>query len=695
MVQLFRLSVTRRVAVCWTWLDKTADIGRAIMSLLGREAALAPPATDGDDSSGYNDDDDTDSLGNALSDYNSIFYDAPSIDFNQLGKLKLVDSDGNGSSGGGEMEAKRGSREEVNIDFDYDGNRTDEDLESESLMMMSSDDDRSSRNSSTNQQLHPHLAAASNVNNSGNRPAVEEQQETVEDGETTHEDHDATRTADGQDEVDEGPEDDDGLDIDKEFENYLNDEDDHDDNNGDGGDQMLQDGESHESVRRRLQMEKNAKLEQLESIDFFESADVDISKLRRLAINKHGFVNKKFRRKAWPLLILNNKVSASTSSLLLLSSSLSLQRTNSISKPPFDQITQAQIKENRYFNQITLDVVRTLKRFPPEISEKLRTKLQNQLIDLICKILIRNDNLHYYQGYHDICLTFLLVSGATECLPLLENITLTHLTCYMETTMESTLKLLFNIMPLIDKISSQVAEHIQRAELGVIFSLSWLITWYSHVMENLKIILRLYDFFIATDPLMPIYLGAIIVADKADEILSIDCDMASLHTVITKFPTNINDFEKLENYINSAVQLFEDYPPDRLMILNEKWQEKCAQIKQEMEEKIRLERELEAKLRRRRIKQQLNKGNKLNLFSGNKKADDDDDDDYDENGAAKRSKMVVRRSNRFFAANRFLVGLTAAVGVAAVTVYAINTNKGEPQELLSKVFHHFLNYRNF
>lgn len=65
-----------------------------------------------------------------------------------------------------------------------------------------------------------------------------------------------------------------------------------------------------------------------------------------------------------------------------------------------------------------------------------------------------------------------------------------------------------------------------------------------------------------------------IVADKADEILSIDCDMASLHTVITKFPTNINDFEKLETYISSAVQLFQDYPPDRLVILNEKWQEK-------------------------------------------------------------------------------------------------------------------------
>lgn len=76
--------------------------------------------------------------------------------------------------------------------------------------------------------------------------------------------------------------------------------------------------------------------------------------------------------------------------------------------------------------------------------------------------------------------------------------------------MEKTLRLLQNIMPLIDILNSEVAEHIYRAELNVIFALSWLITWYSHVLDDLTIILRMYDLFIATDPLMPIYLAAIV-----------------------------------------------------------------------------------------------------------------------------------------------------------------------------------------
>ena len=47
-----------------------------------------------------------------------------------------------------------------------------------------------------------------------------------------------------------------------------------------------------------------------------------------------------------------------------------------------------------------------------------------------------------------------------------------------------------------------------RSEVGTIFSLSWLITWFGHVLNDLRHIVRCYDFFIACHPLMPIYLAA-------------------------------------------------------------------------------------------------------------------------------------------------------------------------------------------
>ena len=49
---------------------------------------------------------------------------------------------------------------------------------------------------------------------------------------------------------------------------------------------------------------------------------------------------------------------------------------------------------------------------------------------------------------------------------------------------------------------------IHRAEVGTIFCLSWLITWYGHVLSDFRSIVRLYDYFIACHQLMPIYMAA-------------------------------------------------------------------------------------------------------------------------------------------------------------------------------------------
>lgn len=49
-----------------------------------------------------------------------------------------------------------------------------------------------------------------------------------------------------------------------------------------------------------------------------------------------------------------------------------------------------------------------------------------------------------------------------------------------------------------------------RAEVGTIFALSWLITWFGHVLSDFRHVVRLYDFFLACHPLMPIYFAAVV-----------------------------------------------------------------------------------------------------------------------------------------------------------------------------------------
>ena len=59
-----------------------------------------------------------------------------------------------------------------------------------------------------------------------------------------------------------------------------------------------------------------------------------------------------------------------------------------------------------------------------------------------------------------------------------------------------------------------------KAELGTIFALPWLITWFGHVLPNYSDVVRLYDFFLAGPPLMPVYVATAIVLHREKEILN-------------------------------------------------------------------------------------------------------------------------------------------------------------------------------
>lgn len=56
------------------------------------------------------------------------------------------------------------------------------------------------------------------------------------------------------------------------------------------------------------------------------------------------------------------------------------------------------LQSHREWQQVQMDVHRTLARFPPDISDEQRRILQEQLTPLIVKILWSHPRFHYYQG---------------------------------------------------------------------------------------------------------------------------------------------------------------------------------------------------------------------------------------------------------------------------------------------------------
>ncbi|XP_037238033.1 TBC1 domain family member 20-like isoform X1 [Falco rusticolus] len=247
------------------------------------------------------------------------------------------------------------------------------------------------------------------------------------------------------------------------------------------------------------------------------------------------------------------------------------------------------LQDHRDRSQVLLDVARSAPRFPPGMPAEQRQVLQEQLAGLILHVLRAHPQLHYYQGYHDVALTLLLVLGQRRAAPLLEQLSTHHLRDFMDPTMDSTKHILNYLMPLLQRESPRLHDFMQRyrigdrgdgdmggvppcpamptgpslprlatgrAEVGTIFALSWLITWYGHVLTDFHHTLRLYDFFLASHPLMPVYFAAAVVLHREEEVLGAPCDMPSLHQLLSRIPPDL-PYERL---VLRAQELFQRHP---------------------------------------------------------------------------------------------------------------------------------------
>uniref|UniRef100_A0A4W5MWS7 Zgc:63863 n=1 Tax=Hucho hucho TaxID=62062 RepID=A0A4W5MWS7_9TELE len=176
-----------------------------------------------------------------------------------------------------------------------------------------------------------------------------------------------------------------------------------------------------------------------------------------------------------------------------------------------------------------------------------------------CVVLQKNPALHYYQGYHDILVTFLLVVGE-HGFPSLSWSHYPHSPTrdFMDPTMDSTKHTDAAYFPPSWLGVSNQQPFGYWAEVGTIFALSWLITWYGHVLSEFHHVLRLYDFFLASHPLMAVYFAAVIVLHREKEVKQTECDMSMVYHL--QIPQDL-PYEKL---ITQAHCLFTLYLPSLL-----------------------------------------------------------------------------------------------------------------------------------
>lgn len=169
--------------------------------------------------------------------------------------------------------------------------------------------------------------------------------------------------------------------------------------------------------------------------------------------------------------------------------------------------------------------------------------LTSIIIDVLQKF--RGD-LHYYQGFHNIAAVMLLnLSSISITISVLQTIAQSHLSEAMQANFNS-LKLTTEIFfPLIRILDRPVFNFFIDAEIEPSIILSWMITWFSHEVTNLKVASRLFDCFLSSHPLFPMYLfsSVILLPRNRSQLLDTEPDFATIHMKISDLFKNLNKNE--------------------------------------------------------------------------------------------------------------------------------------------------------
>lgn len=187
--------------------------------------------------------------------------------------------------------------------------------------------------------------------------------------------------------------------------------------------------------------------------------------------------------------------------------------------------------------------------------------LRKKLAKLIVRLLIKNPQLHYYQGFHDVCLTYMIRLGdEKKAEEKLDGMIKTHFYVYMQPTMNETQEYLALVPVIIGLMDEKVQEFLEKAEVGTIFALSWVITWFSHVIPIEGDVEKIYRFLEDEDSHMILYLSAAMVIHKKDKILNLEPEMSIVHHSLTQLPKK--EKFSLETIFSEAKIAFETWPPD-------------------------------------------------------------------------------------------------------------------------------------
>lgn len=185
--------------------------------------------------------------------------------------------------------------------------------------------------------------------------------------------------------------------------------------------------------------------------------------------------------------------------------------------------------------------------------------MKYQLAEVIISTLRRYPKLCYFQGYHDIIQVLLLVLGPGYSAAAAPYISLLRIRDFMLPSLAPSLDHLQLLPAIIQCVDPKLCRHLSQTR--PFFALASTLTLYAHDIQDYGVIARLFDFLLAHEPSVSIYLYAVIILSRDNELFEIEPDDPEmLHFTLSKLPKSL----ELESLISRTLQIFYEHPPELL-----------------------------------------------------------------------------------------------------------------------------------
>jgi hypothetical protein len=290
---------------------------------------------------------------------------------------------------------------------------------------------------------------------------------------------------------------------------------------------------------------------------------VDMEMLRAISRMAGGFLNSRIRSLVWPRLV-------------------------GVSRGPVADY-RYHICQHEDSEQVRADVERSLWNYKDSkcadgVENEYIIQQRQHLSNIILAILCKHEELHYYQGFHDIISIFLLVFEDDKlAFAVSERVSQQYFSDCLYKDFEVVSKSISFVMLLIKTADTMLHKFLTLAGVESYFATSWMITWFAHDLRLVADVARLYDVLLCSHPVFCLYISAAVrlssmesriiincvcaqlVIHFRQHIFRCECDFAALHNMLTLLPRK--NGLPLEEILPRADELFATVPPSKLMLM--------------------------------------------------------------------------------------------------------------------------------